>query len=234
MNPPLSPRHGPEMRAAAMPPPRIGEARPFLLLLVTLAALGLVNRGLRDDGVLPAIPMVWWLYASTWILLALCTLAALTHHRRTMWREERLLSLLLAISLAVDLVEVNVRLIQGQVPGRILLLQAALLYVVLVALFTYLYWRLERTARQPEQRAFWWVPPPSQQFHQQKQDVAASVSWQPGFLDYLYLACTISFSFFPHVDPIRPVARLLVIAQLIVVFDVDLILLARAVSLIPT
>lgn len=32
-------------------------------------------------------------------LLLLCSVAALTHHRRTLWRQERLLSLLLAICL---------------------------------------------------------------------------------------------------------------------------------------
>ena len=152
---------------------------------------------------------------------------------RTLWREERLLSLLLTSSLAFDLVEVNVRLLQRRVIGQMLLLQAALLFVALLALFTYLYWRLDRATRQPEQRAFWWIPPPALQLHQQSREAAGPNPWQPGFLDYLYLSCTVGFSFFPHVEPIRPAARLLVIAQLVVVFDVDLILLARAVSLIP-
>jgi len=215
---------------------RIGEARPFLwLLLVSLAALGLVNRGLQEHhGGLPAVPLIWGLYGATWLVLLLCSVAALTHHRRTMWRVERLLSLLLAISLAVDLVEVNVRLLQSRVAGLLLLLQAALLFVALLALFTYLYWRLDRSAQRPEQRAFWWIPPPALQSSRQSGDRAAAVDWQPQFLDYLYLSSTVSFSFFPHVDPIRPVARLLVIVHLVVVFDVDLILLARAVSLIPS
>lgn len=235
MNHSEAPSPRPELGGSAVSPRHIGEARPFLLLLlVTLAALGLVNRGLRQSSVQGASPLIWGLYGATWILLLLCSLAALTHHRRTMWREERLLSLLLAISLAVDLVEVNVRLLQRQVVGQMLLLQAALLFVALLALFTYLYWRLDRGAKQPEQRAFWWIPPPLVQLAQQNREGAVPALWKPGFLDYLYLSCTVSFSFFPHVEPIRPAARLLVIAQLIVVFDVDLILLARAVSLIPT
>ncbi len=236
MNPAPAPPPSSEPGRSAPPTPgRIGEARPFLLLLlVTLAALGLVNQGLRNHGGLPTGPLIWGLYAATWILLASCSLAALTHHRRTMRQQERWLALLLTISLALDLVEVNLRLLQSEVPGRMLLLQAALLFVALLALFTYLYWRLDREARQPEQRAFWWIPPPAQQLAQQSGDGAAPGPWQPGFLDYLYLSCTVSFSFFPNVEPIRPVARLLVIAQLIVVFDVDLILLARAVSLIPS
>jgi hypothetical protein len=235
MSHPSAPFSLPEHGRPAVPPGRIGEARPFLLLLLlTLAALGLVNRELRDHGGLPNGPLVWGVYAATWILLAMCSLAATTHHRRMMRQQERVLTLLLTTSLALALVEVNMRLLQSQVPGRMLLLQAALLFVALLALFTYLYWRLDRDARQPEQRAFWWIPPPAQQLAQQREDAAAPSPWHPGFLDYLYLSCTVSFSFFPNVEPIRPAARLLVIAQLIVVFDVDLILLARAISLIPS
>lgn len=234
MNQPRLLRHGEPSRSAKPSRRRIGEARPFLLLLLlSLAALGLVNQGLRDHGGLPAGPLIWAIYGATWILLLLCSIAALTHHQRTLWRQERLLSLLLATSLALDLAEVNMRLLQSRVAGQSLLLQAALLFVALLALFTYLYWRLDRAASRPEQAAFWWIPPPALQRAQQSQAVDDPMLWKPGFLDYLYLSCTVSFSFFPHVDPIRPAARLLVIAQLIVVFDVDLILLARAVSLIP-
>ena len=50
----------------------IGEARPFLLLLlVTLAALGLVNQGLRDRSDPPVSLLIWGLYGATWILLLL-------------------------------------------------------------------------------------------------------------------------------------------------------------------
>lgn len=235
MNHSMDPQAAVESGRPAAPPRPIGEARPFLLLLlVSLAALGLVNRGLGQDGVPLARAWIWGLYGSTWVLLLLCSLASLTHHRRLMWREERLLSLLLALSLLITLVDVNVRLVQSRVGGQLLLLQGALLFVALLALFTYVYWRLDRGAKQPEQRAFWWIPPPQVQLAQQSRDGASQTLWKPTFLDYLYLSCTVSFSFFPHVEPIRPAARLLVIAQLVVVFDVDLILLARAVSLIPS
>jgi hypothetical protein len=186
-----------------------------------------VNLGLHGRGG-GAGPLIWGVYAATWIVLLLCSVAALTHHRRTMWREQTLLSSLLALSLAIDLVHVNVRLVQSRVMGKLLLLQGALLFVALLALFTWLYWRLDSPTSDPRGRCFWWIPPPS------LQAMEAQQGWQPGFIEYLYLACTVSFSFFPSVEPIRPIARVLVIVQLIVVFDVDLILLARAVSLIPS
>lgn len=220
--------------AKALSPRRIGAARPFLLMLVfSLAALGLVNRGLQHHGSPPLSQVTWGLYAATWMLLLLCSLAAFTHHRRAMRREEWLLSLLLTSSLAIDLVEVNVRLVQSRVMGLMLLLHGALLFVALLALFTYLYWLLDQAGAPPDQRWFWWIAPPGHQWVDQGSPGKSQSVWEPGFVDYLYLSCTVSFSFFPHVEPIRPLARLLVIVQLIVVFDVDLILLARAVSLIP-
>lgn len=237
MNDPAASQPRPELSPSPVSRRRIGEARPYLLLLVvSLGALGLVDRSLRDQtGLLFSHPLITGLYSATWILLLLCSLAALTHHQRTLWRQQRLLALLLTISLVFDLVEVNLRLLQSQVPGEQLLLQAALLFVALLSLFTSLYRWLDLAAQQPEQRAFWWIPPPQLQLARQRgEDGQAQEPWQPGFLDYLYLSCTVSFSFFPHVEPIRPAARLLVIAQLIIVFDVDLILLARAVSLIPS
>ncbi|MFM7311903.1 MAG: hypothetical protein ACKO0M_01840 [Cyanobium sp.] len=223
MNEPLAPESAAGQCSA--PAGRIGQARPYLwMLLLSLGAHGWVNVGLqgRGDG---AAPLIWGVYAATWLLLALCSIAALTHHRRAMGREQTLLSALLSLSLMIDLVEVNVRLVQSRVMGQMLLLQGVLLFVALLALFTWLYWRLDGPG---EQRCFWWIPPP------RLQSVQPAGDWQPGFIDYLYLSSTVSFSFFPCVDPIRPLARILVIVQLVVVFDLDLILLARAVSLIPT
>lgn len=214
-------------------PRSVDTARPFLLLLLlSLGALGLVNAGLQDQGLDAAGALIWGVYGATWALLLLCSAAALSQRRRMMQREQTVLPWLLVISLLITLVDVNGRLIESRISGQMLLLQGVLLFVALVALFTYLYWQLEHAQGSPERRCFWWIPPPEQQRSSEQQNVTPA--WQPGFLDYLYLSCTVSFSFFPHVDPIRPVARLLVIVHLVVVFDVDLILLARAVSLIPT
>lgn len=214
---------------------RHGEARPFLfLLLVSQGALGLVNAGLDDQGHSLVASLIWATYGTTWLLLLMRSAVSVVQHRRPLQRQDTLLSWLLVLSLLISLVDVNVRLIRSQVGGQMLLLQGALLFLALLALFTYLYWRLDHPGDTPERRCFWWIPPPMAQLQRGEGGASEVPVWQPGFLDYLYLSSTVSFSFFPHVDPIRPQARLLVIVHLAVVFDVDLILLARAVSLIPS
>jgi hypothetical protein len=43
----------------------------------------------------------------------------------------------------------------------------------------------------------------------------------------------VTFSFFPNVEPIKQRSKILVMIHFLVAFDVDLILLARAVGLLP-
>ena len=209
----------------------IREALPFLLLLVlTLGAMGGVNIALHDWAPTPQQhllqSLVWLIYGSTWVVLLLCTAAALAQRERTMRRERNLLAVLLALNFGADLVNVNIRLLQSQVVGLILFLQAALLLVAMVALFTFLYWCLDPPMPSVEQRAFWWVPPPG--------DRSIESPWHPGFLDFLYLSCVVTFSFFPSVEPTQTRSKVLVIVHFLVALDVNLILLARAISLIPS
>jgi lysylphosphatidylglycerol synthetase-like protein (DUF2156 family) len=209
----------------------IREALPFLLLLVvTLAAVGGINLALHIWSPTPQQSLgqhlVWLIYVATWLLLLLCTGAALAQRETAMRRERIMLAVLLAVIFGIDLINVNVRLLHNQVAGLMLFLQAALLLVAMVALFTFLYWCLDSPRPTMQQRAFWWVPPPG--------DQSIEWPWQPAFLDFLYLSCVVSFSFYPNVEPIRSSSKLLVIGHFLVALDVDLILLARAVNLIPT
>lgn len=209
----------------------IRDALPFLLLLVvTLAAVGGINLVLHVWSPTPqqhlTQHLVWLIYGATWLLLLLCTGAALAQREIAMRRERTLLAVLLATMIGADLINVNIRLLHSQVAGLMLFLQAALLMVAMVALFTFLYWCLDPPRPTMQQRAFWWVPPPG--------DPSIERPWQPAFLDFLYLSCVVTFSFYPNVEPIRNSSKLLVIGHFLVALDVDLILLARAVSLIPT
>jgi hypothetical protein len=44
----------------------------------------------------------------------------------------------------------------------------------------------------------------------------------------------VNFSFFPNVEPINTTSKLLILCQLFTVLDIDIVLVARAVSLIPS
>jgi hypothetical protein len=76
-----------------------------------------------------------------------------------------------------------------------------------------------------ERQAFWWVPPTG--------STILDPPWRPAFIDYFYLSMVVTFSFFPNVEPIKQRSKILVMIHFLVAFDVDLILLARAVGLLP-
>jgi hypothetical protein len=77
-----------------------------------------------------------------------------------------------------------------------------------------------------ERQAFWWVTPPG--------NAILDSSWRPAFIDYLYLSTVVTSSFFPNVEPIKRRSKGLVMIHFLVAFDVDLILLACAVGLLPS
>ena len=208
----------------------IREALPFLLLLVlTLAAMGGINLVLHE-----AVPntlqhinqnFVWLIYVATWILLLFCTAAALTQREVAMRRECNVLAALLSLNFCTDLINVNIRFLQSRVLGAILFTQVALLLVAMLALFTFLYWCLDPPKPTMERQAFWWLPPPG--------NTSVDPPWRPTFIDYLYLSSVVTFSFFPSVEPTKQRSKLLIMVHFLVAFDVDLILLARAVGLLP-
>ena len=209
----------------------IREALPFLLVLVfTLAAMGGINLALHERAPSPLQQftqnLVWLIYLSTWILLIFCTATAVAQREIAMRRECNALAMILSLNFVADLVNVNARFLQSRVSGTILFIQAALLLAAMLALFTFLYWVLDPPRPTMEQQAFWWIPPSG--------NTVLDSPWRPAFIDYLYLSTLVTFSFFPNVEPIKQRSKVLVMIHFLVAFDVDLILLARAVSLLPS
>jgi hypothetical protein len=156
------------------------------------------------------------------LALLACTVAAITKHWRSMRRELNLLGGLLGVSLILNLIDVNLHLSGGKITGLLLLYEGFILYLSVHSLWAFYYWSID--GRQSDCRAFWWVPPPSFK--------GSSVDWEPSFLGYFYLAAVVSFSFFPNVEPIKSTSKILILAQLFVVFNINVVLIARAVGLL--
>jgi hypothetical protein len=121
---------------APLGPSGIGSAWPYLLLLLlTFAALGLSNQALGSLVISPSrvpfglsaaalrgfLTVCWGVYGSAWVVLIGCTVAAITHHWRSMRLELNLLEGLLGFSLLLNLVDVNLHLSLGNVKGLVLL-----------------------------------------------------------------------------------------------------------------
>jgi hypothetical protein len=209
----------------------IREALPFLLVLVfTLAAMGGINLALHERAPTPLQQfnqsLVLLIYLATWILLLFCTAAAVAQREIAMRRECNALAIMLSLNFVADLINVNARFLQGRIAGTILFMQVGLLLAAMLALFTFLYWVLDPPKPTMERQAFWWVPPPG--------NTILDSPWRPAFIDYLYLSTVVTFSFFPNVEPTKQRSKVLVMIHFLVAFDVDLILLARAVGLLPS
>ncbi len=218
-------------------PRRIGSALPYLLLLIlTFAALGLSNLALDSMVISPNrvpfglaatafshfLALAWGLYGAAWVALIGCTIAAITHHWRSMRWELNLLGGLLGFSLLLNLIDVNLHLSSGNVKGLTLLYEGVIFYLSVQSLWAFYYWSIDDGSA--GERAFWWVPPPRYQGLDQE--------WQPGVLDYFYLAAVVSFSFYPSVEPIQSSSKLLVLLQLFVVLNINVVLISRAVGLL--
>ena len=209
----------------------IREALPFLLVLVfTLAAMGGINLALHEQAPSPlqqvTQKLVWIIYLATWILLLFCTATAVAQREIAMRRECNALAMMLSLNFVADLVNVNARFLQSRISGTILFIQFALMLAAMLELFTFLYWVLDPPRSTMEQQAFWWIPPSG--------NAVLDSPWRPAFIDYLYLSTVVTFSFFPNVEPTKQRSKVLVMIHFLVAFDVDLILLARAVSLLPS
>jgi hypothetical protein len=143
-----------------------------------------------------------------------------------MRRECNALAMMLSLNFVADLVNVNARFLQSRISGTILFIQVALLLAAMLAIFTLLYWVLDPPRSTMEQQAFWWIPPSG--------NTVLDSPCRPAFIDYLYLSTVVTFSFFPNVEPTKQRSKVLVMIHFLVAFDVNLILLARAVSLLPS
>jgi len=219
----------------------LGESTPFIvLILVVLVALGLSDHAIliasgtnRPDAFARTLVnhLRIGLYAGTWALLLSCAIAAQLHRWRAMGWDFRVLAWLLAVCLVLNLVQVNVGLVSNAIPPQLLLVQGVVLFLLTLCLWSFYYWIIDspgpaEDGRASRQQAFWWVPPPTGR-------PGTEQPWHPTWLDYTYLSAMVSFSFFPSAEPINRASKLLILCQMFTVLDIDIVLVARAVSLIP-
>ena len=143
--------------------------------------------GLPVSALLSFLTVCWGVYGGAWVVLIGCTVAAITHHWRSMRRELNLLGGLLGFSLLPNLIAVNLHLSSGIIKGLLLLDVGVIFDPSMQSLWAFSPGSIDgATARG---RAFWWVPPPCYS--------GRSQAWQPGVLDDFYLAALVSFASIP-------------------------------------
>jgi hypothetical protein len=137
--------------------------------------------------------------------------------------------MLYAVVLLVD------RTLHGSIQGRGVFTSAALLWLTNVLVFAVWYWRLD--AGGPHERsmtpghregAFFF---PQMAMDDEIRKATKMEDWEPGFVDYLFLAFNTSTALSPaDTGALSPWAKLLMMSQSLVSLSVIVLLAARAVN----
>lgn len=131
---------------------------------------------------------------------------------------------------AVALIGGLVRGTEGAQAGPLLLTGGGI-WVTNVIVFALWYWEWDRGG--PAVRAAGRRPYPDFLFPQMQQPEVAPPHWEPGFLDYLYLAFTNGTAFSPtDVMPMSRWAKMLMMGQSVVSLVTVVLVIARAVNIL--
>lgn len=139
-----------------------------------------------------------------------------------------LLSLLVLILNAADLLR---SLFDQQVNAVYLLLDASIVYVTTILLFSVFYWVLDHESQEARcsNRPYTSVLV----FPQNETDYPGYEDWKPGFIDYLYLSFNTSSTFGPtETLVLSPKAKCTMISQVALSLIVLIVLAARAVGIL--
>jgi uncharacterized membrane protein len=149
----------------------------------------------------------------------------------------RMLSLVLALTIAGANTYSAVRLVSGLVEGTdgtsagSLLLNGGAIWLTNTVIFALLYWELDRGG--PAARAHGEHDVPDFLFVQMQSPELAPPQWEPAFFDYFYLSFTNSTAFSPtDVMPVTRLAKGLMLVQSAVSLSTVVLVVARAVNIL--
>lgn len=194
------------MRAALPVQLRLDDARPveFVVLLVLMAALIVGDPG-RIDRQVP------WLRVLTVVLIGLIT----------------------AVNGAS-----SVRLVIGIVSGEpftedaaVLLVSGLVIWLTNVIAFGLWYWDLDRGGAAA--RALGSSITPAFLFPEMSNPEVVVAGWCPAFVDYVHLSFNCAMAFSPtDTSPVKPWAKLMMMAEEAISFVVGILVVARAVNIL--
>jgi uncharacterized membrane protein len=199
------------------------------VLAATVLYVGMPHRG-RVPG--------WWLGP----LLQLVLLGLLIVQdpgridRRSVTMHRPMVALLVVMSagtvLAVIVLAVDVIGAVEGVTATVLLGRGASIWVENVIVFSLWYWQFDRGG--PAERAAGSPIPPSFAFPENATPELVPAGWRPAYPDYLYLAYTNATAFSPtDTLPVRTWAKLTMMVQSTLSLVIAILVLARAVNVLP-
>ena len=179
---------------------------------------------------------IWLLPSLTFALLVALLIAnpgRISKHSAAERRVGLVVGFLVSAANAVNGVQLVRHILDGSIGDNAieLLATGADIYVTNVIVFALWYWEFDRGGA--AQRAMGAREYPDFLFPQMTSPDLAPKDWEPWYLDYLYLSFTNATAFSPtDVLPMRPWAKLAMMAQSIVSLVVVVLVVARAVNIL--
>jgi uncharacterized membrane protein len=199
------------------------------VLAATILYVGMPHRG-RVPG--------WWLFPVVQLVL-LGLLIAQDPGRidRRSVRLYRLMVVLLVVMtagtvLGVVVLAYEILVAAEGVTATVLLGRGAAIWVANVIIFSLWYWQVDRGG--PAERAAGSPIPPSFAFPENATPELAPAGWRPTYPDYLYLAYTNATAFSPtDTLPVRRWAKLTMMVQSTLSLVIAILVVARAINVLP-
>jgi uncharacterized membrane protein len=217
---------------ALEPPPAAAEPRwpmATAVLTATILYIGMPHRG-RVPG--------WWVGPVLQLVLLGLLIAQdrgrIDRRSATMhWLMVALLVVMtLGIALSVIILAIDILVAVRGVTATILLGRGAAIWVENVIVFSLWYWQIDRGG--PAERAAGAPIPPSFAFPENATPELAPAGWRPAYPDYLYLAYTNATAFSPtDTLPVRRWAKLTMMVQSTLSLVIAILVLARAINILP-
>jgi uncharacterized membrane protein len=219
--------------SAAPGPPR-PAAEPRWPIATAVLAATILYVGMPHRGRVPG----WWLGPLLQLLLLglLITQDPGRIDRRSptlRWLMVALLVVMtLGTALSVTVLAVDILVVVKGVTAKVLLGRGAAVWVENVIVFSLWYWQYDRGG--PAERAAGSPIPPSFAFPENATPELAPVGWRPAYPDYLYLAYTNATAFSPtDTLPVRRWAKLTMMVQSTLSLVIAILVLARAINVLP-
>jgi hypothetical protein len=214
-------------------PPR-PSAEPRWPMATAVLAATVLYVGMPHRGRVPG----WWVFPVVQLLLLGLLIAQDPGRidRRSPIMRRLMVALLVFMTagtiLGVIVLAYDILVTVRGVTATVLLGRGAAIWVANVIIFSLWYWEFDRGG--PAERAAGWPVAPSFAFPENATPELAPAGWRPAYPDYLYLAFTNATAFSPtDTLPVRRWAKLTMMVQSALSLVIAILVIARAINVLP-
>jgi len=219
---------------SAAPGPPSAAAEPRWPMATAVLAATILYVGTPHRGRIPG----WWVFPVLQLLLLGLLIVQdpgrIDRRSMTLWRLMVALLVVMTIGTVTGVIVLASDILGAAkgVTATVLLGRGAAIWVANVIIFSLWYWQFDRGG--PAERAAGTSIPPSFAFPENATPELAPAGWRPAYPDYLYLAFTNATAFSPtDTLPVRRWAKLTMMVQSAMSLVIAILVIARAINVLP-